>query len=240
MEYLEELGLLKMDFLALRNLTIIQNVLELIESETGKKIDLSKIPLDDKETINIGGKEVNYGKIGDIVKQYSTLVGMGYSTLSGLSNVTMGGAQLLIEAAGGEFFNLKDLAKAQKIFFENLPDILKDAYSDYPQTKIGLIFRYFDVEEDFYNEASDTDSSKSAYKKVICIVLNGANIVGMPLISKLSLDLNILVNLVSVSTKELNGVLYGNITIGVDSDETLLKIRKYLAEFDGIEVEEVR
>ncbi len=80
----------------------------------------------------------------------------------------------------------------------------------------------------------------SAYKKVIRIVLNGANIVGMPLISKLSLDLNILVNLVSVSTKELNGVLYGNITIGVDSDETLLKIRKYLAEFDGIEVEEVR
>lgn len=79
-----------------------------------------------------------------------------------------------------------------------------------------------------------------AYKKVIRIVLNGANIVGMPLISKLSLDLNILVNLVAVSTKELNGVLYGNITIGVDSDDTLLKIHKYLAEFDGIEVEEVR
>ena len=53
MEYLEDLGLLKMDFLALRNLTIIQNVLELIESETGKKIDLSKIPLDDKETIDV-------------------------------------------------------------------------------------------------------------------------------------------------------------------------------------------
>ena len=33
MEYLEELGLLKMDFLALRNLTIIQNVIELIEKE---------------------------------------------------------------------------------------------------------------------------------------------------------------------------------------------------------------
>ena len=53
MEYLEELGLLKMDFLALRNLTIIQNVLELIEKETGKKIDLAKIPLDDKETLEV-------------------------------------------------------------------------------------------------------------------------------------------------------------------------------------------
>ena len=53
MEYLEDLGLLKMDFLALRNLTIIQNVLELIEEEIGKKISLADIPLDDKETINV-------------------------------------------------------------------------------------------------------------------------------------------------------------------------------------------
>ncbi len=53
MEYLEDLGLLKMDFLALRNLTIIQNVLELIKNETGKDINLAEIPLDDKATIKI-------------------------------------------------------------------------------------------------------------------------------------------------------------------------------------------
>ena len=102
----------------------------------------------------------------------------------------------------------------------------------HPQSEVAKNLVNPDYEENQVN--------LSAYKKVIRIVLNGANIVGMPLISKLSLDLNIRVNLVSVSTKELNGVLYGNITIGVDSDETLLKIRKYLAEFDGIEVEEVR
>lgn len=102
----------------------------------------------------------------------------------------------------------------------------------HPQSEVAKHLVNPDYEENQVN--------LSAYKKVIRIVLNGANIVGMPLISKLSLDLNILVNLVSVSTKELNGVLYGNITIGVDSDETLLKIRKYLAEFDGIEVEKIR
>lgn len=53
MEYLEDLGLLKMDFLALRNLTIIQNVLELIGKETSKKINLADIPLDDEETMEI-------------------------------------------------------------------------------------------------------------------------------------------------------------------------------------------
>ncbi len=53
MEYLEDLGLLKMDFLALRNLTIIQNVLELIEKQTGNKINLADIPFDDSETMEV-------------------------------------------------------------------------------------------------------------------------------------------------------------------------------------------
>ncbi len=47
MEYLENLGLLKMDFLALRNLTIIANVLELITKDTNKVLDLNKINLND-------------------------------------------------------------------------------------------------------------------------------------------------------------------------------------------------
>ncbi len=51
MDYLETLGLLKMDFLALKNLTIIKEVLELIKENTNEVIDLNTIPLDDKETI---------------------------------------------------------------------------------------------------------------------------------------------------------------------------------------------
>ena len=53
MEYLEELGLLKMDFLALRNLTIISNVLELIKENKGININLREIPLDDSKVYKI-------------------------------------------------------------------------------------------------------------------------------------------------------------------------------------------
>ena len=53
MEYLEDLGLLKMDFLGLKNLTIIDNILTDIKNQIGTAIDFSKIPLDDKETIKI-------------------------------------------------------------------------------------------------------------------------------------------------------------------------------------------
>lgn len=44
---LEKLGLLKMDFLGLRNLTIINNTVDLIEQRHGIKIDIDKIHLDD-------------------------------------------------------------------------------------------------------------------------------------------------------------------------------------------------
>ena len=53
MEYLEPLGLLKMDFLALRNLTIISNVLNLIKESTGKTLDLNKISLEDPEIFKL-------------------------------------------------------------------------------------------------------------------------------------------------------------------------------------------
>lgn len=46
----EDLGLLKMDFLGLRNLTIISDALEHIEATTGETPDVEKLPLDDAET----------------------------------------------------------------------------------------------------------------------------------------------------------------------------------------------
>lgn len=48
MTTIEELGLLKMDFLGLRTLTVIQNACKLAEMSTGQKIDLDHISYDDK------------------------------------------------------------------------------------------------------------------------------------------------------------------------------------------------
>ena len=49
----EELGLLKMDFLGLSNLTIINNAMRIIRKVYGDKIDLSKLPLDDSATYEL-------------------------------------------------------------------------------------------------------------------------------------------------------------------------------------------
>ncbi|MCF7926655.1 MAG: DNA polymerase III subunit alpha [Candidatus Izimaplasma sp.] len=52
-EDLELLGLLKIDFLGLRNLTAIKNIASLIEENEKKTIDIYKIPLDDKKTLKL-------------------------------------------------------------------------------------------------------------------------------------------------------------------------------------------
>ncbi len=50
MNDVEAAGLLKMDFLGLRNLTILSKAVALIEESTGKRVDPHKFPLDDPET----------------------------------------------------------------------------------------------------------------------------------------------------------------------------------------------
>ena len=49
----EELGLLKMDFLGLSNLTIINNAMRIIRKAYKKEINLSELPLDDRKTYEL-------------------------------------------------------------------------------------------------------------------------------------------------------------------------------------------
>ena len=53
MHGIEDLGLLKMDFLGLKNLTIIEDTLARIYVVRGEKVDIEKIPFDDKKTYKL-------------------------------------------------------------------------------------------------------------------------------------------------------------------------------------------
>jgi DNA polymerase-3 subunit alpha len=53
MHGVEDLGLLKMDFLGLRNLSVIERTLELVEASTGERLDIDAVPLDDARTFEM-------------------------------------------------------------------------------------------------------------------------------------------------------------------------------------------
>ncbi len=61
MDPLGELGLLKMDFLGLKTLTVIEDALKLIEQSTGKKMRPADIPLDDPAAFELMSRAENIG-----------------------------------------------------------------------------------------------------------------------------------------------------------------------------------
>ncbi len=61
MEPVEALGLLKMDFLGLRNLDVIEDALDIIGRSTGERPDMATLPLDDLKTYEMLGRGDSVG-----------------------------------------------------------------------------------------------------------------------------------------------------------------------------------
>ena len=56
MDDIESLGLLKMDFLGLKNLTMIEKTVSLVNQSTGKKINIDELPQNDSKTFELIGR----------------------------------------------------------------------------------------------------------------------------------------------------------------------------------------
>ena len=61
MDYLEEIGLLKMDFLALTTLTVLDQAVKLIRQTTDKEVDLATLPINDGKTYEMFSKGLSNG-----------------------------------------------------------------------------------------------------------------------------------------------------------------------------------
>jgi DNA polymerase-3 subunit alpha len=61
MKPIEEIGLLKMDFLGLRNLDVIEDCLEIIAKSTGERPDMASLPLDDEKTYEMMSRGASIG-----------------------------------------------------------------------------------------------------------------------------------------------------------------------------------
>ncbi len=75
----EEVGLLKMDFLGLRTLSVIQGTIDIVEKTRGETIDLAKIPLDDPETFRLLSRANTMGVFqleGSGMRDLSTRIGL--------------------------------------------------------------------------------------------------------------------------------------------------------------------
>ena len=78
MKAVEKMGLLKMDFLGLTTLTVIDDALKLIKSTTGNDVDMATVPLDDVTTyeqvfhraLTSGVFQFESGGMRDVLRRY--------------------------------------------------------------------------------------------------------------------------------------------------------------------------
>ena len=73
MEYLEQMGMLKMDFLGLKNLTTIENTLDLIRANQNIDIDPDRLPLEERKAQEVARRTGDLKMPDDVTNTYQLL-----------------------------------------------------------------------------------------------------------------------------------------------------------------------
>lgn len=123
-----------------------------------------------RETMNVAGMNVDYGRITDSLRDYSGTLGLGLNIFCALSNIAVGKIQQWIEAYAGEYFTYKDYAKAQRQYFSMLPSYLAELSSPIKKSMLGLLMQRYDPSGEMF---SDLTKRKHYSNALMSIIGNG-------------------------------------------------------------------
>ncbi|HUX61172.1 MAG TPA: DNA polymerase III subunit alpha, partial [Ignavibacteriaceae bacterium] len=126
----DELGLLKLDILGLKNLTVIHNALKLIRQRHNKKININKLPLDDEKVYKL----FNDGNVSGVFQfeasesMRSLIMRMCPKEFNDLSiAVALHRTPILMAQMHEEYLSRRNNFKAYDLH-EDIREILKDTY----------------------------------------------------------------------------------------------------------------
>ncbi|MCQ3809816.1 MAG: DNA polymerase III subunit alpha [Acidimicrobiia bacterium] len=130
MHAVEDLGLLKMDFLGLRNLDVLEDAVGLIEQSQGVKVDIDNVPLDDAATYELLSR-------GDTIGVFQLESGPMRSLIRSLKPSCFDDVAALVAlyrpgpmAANmhNDYADRKNEREQVSVFHEDAADILADTY----------------------------------------------------------------------------------------------------------------
>ena len=120
----------------------------------------------------VKGKQVDKNKIAGLALKLGSTVQLGFNALAGMANAATGVSMQNIEAVAGEFFNARELAKADKEFLAAAPAFLGDIGQRIKTSKLSLFDEMFDVRQNFSKEIRH----KSWVNKNLLLRVFGPNI----------------------------------------------------------------
>lgn len=100
-----------------------------------------------KDAGEMGGVDVN--KAASFMLKLGSMCQLGFNGLAQLANVGTGIAMINIEAASGEFFNVRELAHADKEYTSALKDFFGDIGQRAKNSKLALVIDTFNIRQNF-------------------------------------------------------------------------------------------
>lgn len=122
--------------------------------------------LKDQGNFEIFGKKVNINKLVSKALSTSSVAQLGFNFLANIANVTTGVAMQNIEAAAGEFFNAKELARADAVYLAAMKDFMAEVGSRNKKSKLALVDEYFNIKGEFNKHMKFSDQRRSWLKRL--------------------------------------------------------------------------
>lgn len=114
---------------------------------------------------NIAGTNISKDKLLNTVLSQTALTGMALNVLGGISNVDTGRAMMRIESIAGEFFNMKDVAKADIEYTKNIGAVIADAGELIKSTKLGIFIEQFNVIQEYEKNILHTEFDANRFAR---------------------------------------------------------------------------
>lgn len=107
---------------------------------------------------------VNAQKTLSLFQKLSSMAYLGCNYLAGIANIATAGGMQHIEAFSGEFFGVKDLAKADIEYGKMLPEFIAELPNRHKQSELALFDELFDVRQNVKDKLHNTQM-KSIFRR---------------------------------------------------------------------------
>lgn len=111
------------------------------------------------------GTKLSTGKTANFINQMVSLSQLACNVPSAVANLIAGLNSTIVSAVGGKYFNLKDLAYADKEYYFHLPGMINDSANRVPYNKMTLFLEMFDIREEFDKQKFNMDWDKKGVFK---------------------------------------------------------------------------
>ena len=116
-------------------------------------------------TLEVLGKRVSVNKLTSLVLKYSSMTQLGLNALANLANVGTGLGMTNIEAVSGQFFNVKELARADTIYAGSIVEFVGEIGARTKSSQLALFNELFDIRQNFSEKARRAIQKKSLLQR---------------------------------------------------------------------------